>query len=53
MTDDAPDPKYAKAIALNEKFRGVLTPEVLEEAERLHRELSYLSPEELFRPYTL
>lgn len=49
MTDE----KYAKAIALNEQLRGVLTPEVLARAERLHRRLSYRTPEEMWRPFTI
>lgn len=33
-------------------FENIITPEVLEEAERLQKQMSRISPEELYREFT-
>lgn len=40
-----------KALKKFEEFE--ITPEMIERGERLHKKLSYISAEDLFRPFTI
>lgn len=35
------------------EFSLIITPEVLEEAELLHKRMSYVPPDEMFKPFTM
>jgi hypothetical protein len=35
------------------EFNAIITPEILEEAELLHKQMSYVPPEEMFKPFTM
>jgi hypothetical protein len=42
-----------KLDAAEAVFDTLITPELLEEAEIVHRRMSYVSPEDLLRPFTI
>lgn len=48
-------PEFRKMVdELLEEIKGIPEdPETLEAAEKLHRELSYLSSEDLLKPFTI
>ena len=52
---DMNSPEFRKMVdELLEEIKGIPEdPETLEAAEKLHRELSYLSPEDLHKPFTI
>lgn len=35
------------------EFNAIITPDILEEAELLHKRMSYVPPEEMFKPFTM
>jgi hypothetical protein len=36
-----------------QEFNRIITPEILEEAEHLHKRISSVPPAEMFKPFTM
>jgi hypothetical protein len=35
------------------EYNAIITPKILEEAERFHKNMSHVPPEEMFKPFTM